>query len=189
MRTFASILALLVVLILFWSWPREGSGGPRYGSVPIYPGRHHIARFILAWKQTTSRQCMHAITRYGGTNGIKRCKIYLAYSGPPTAKYTGEHIAIFIRSEETTYCVALHKRGFAGGKLFDITHWPTNGSRVTLNGHSVQMPFTGFISVSPFGTNYSVEEFRRVSDGLAATLRLTFTNRSIDIFMSDTNRP
>jgi hypothetical protein len=51
------------------------------------------------------------------------------------------------------------------------------------------MPFTAIIWVSPFGTNYSHQEFRQVSEGLTDALRSAFSNRSVDVFTYDENKP
>ena len=181
MRTLLFIVALIVVLFVAWTWPRKGSGGPRYGSVPIHQGTPSSS--IYLGLEVEHEQALYdVITRYGQTNGIQRCKSYLSYSGPPLATFTGDRIAIFVRSRLTKDCATMQERGVIAGRGIDFLHWPTNGSRVIHNGHSIQMPFTGIVWVSPFGTNYSTEEFRRVSDGLTIALRSAFTNRTIDAF-------
>ena len=184
MRTLLLIIGLLVVLFLACNLPRHDAGGPRYGSVPIHPGTPHSSIY-LGLDADHEHALYDAITKYGETNGIKRCKHYMCYSGPSLATYTGDQIAFFVRSRLTKDCVALHERGLDAGRGFDFLHWPTNGSRVSLSGHSVQMPFTGVIWVSAFGTNYSRQTFTKVSDGLTAALRLAFTNRSVDVFTFD----
>ena len=184
MRTPLLIIGLLVVLFLVCNLPRKGAGGSRYGSVPIYPNTPHSSIY-LGLESDHEQALYDVITKYGETNGIERCKHYMSYSGPPLATYTGDHIAIFVRSRLTKDCAALHERGLEAGGGFDFLHWPTNGSRVSLSGHSVQMPFTGVIWVSAFGTNYSRQAFAQISDGLTTALRLVFTNRSVDIFTFD----
>jgi len=82
-----------------------------------------------------------------------------------------------------------HERAQNMVGLLDFYHWPTNGSRVIINGHRVQMPFTGIIWIKAYDTNYSNREFRQDSEGLAAALRLAFTNRSVDLFMPGEIKP
>jgi hypothetical protein len=188
MRTLLLIIALLFVLVLFWSRPQRGNGGPRYGSVPIYPDTPYSS--IYVGLEADDEQALYdVIAKYGETNGIQRCKSYIAYSGPPLATYTGDHIAIFVRSYLTPSCMKEHERAQNMVGLSDFYHWPTNGSRVIINGHRMQMPFTGIIWIEAYDTNYSNREFREDSEGLAAALRSAFTNRSVDLFMPDEIKP
>lgn len=188
MRTLLLIVALFVVLTVFLFRPHRGNGGPRYGSVPIYPGTPHVSIYV-GLEKDYEPALYDAITKYGQTNGIQRCKPYAAYSGPPLATYTGDQIAIFVRSYLTTSCKTNHDRALDLGRGIDFGHWPTNGSRIILNGHRVPMAYTGIIGIGPYVRNYSYQDLKQISDGLAAALRLAFTNRTVDVFISaETNR-
>jgi hypothetical protein len=72
---------------MFWNRPQRGNGGPRYGSVPIYPDTPYSS--IYVGLEADNEQALYdVIAKYGETNGIQRCKSYVAYSGPPLATYT-----------------------------------------------------------------------------------------------------
>ena len=188
MRTLLLIAALVVVLVAFFYRPQRGNLGPRYGSVPIYPNTPFSSIYI-GLDPDHEQAFYDVITKYGETNGIQRCKPYAAYSGPPLATFTGDHVAIFVRSYLTTSCMTNHDRALNIGRGIDFYHWPTNGSRIILNGHSASMPYTGIIGIGPYLTNYSYQDLKQVSDGFAAALRLAFTNRTVDVFIpAETNR-
>ena len=189
MRIFTFAIVSLATIFIFHGPPLRGNDWQYYGSVPIYPGTPYNSIY-LGLNENYEPEMLNMIAKFAETNGIQKCKDFpMNYSGPTLAAYAGNHIAIFIRSYPTTMCITYHNRELNFGGSLDFTHWPANGSVESNGDHNLRMPFTGIISISPFGTNYSLQEFRQVSDGLASTLHSAFTNRSVYIFTSNTNKP
>jgi hypothetical protein len=172
--------------------PQRAHSGPEYGVVQIHPDAPSSSIYI-GLEEYHEQALYDAITKFGEGIAVVRCKPY--HSRKPLATYAGKNIAIVVRSYPTSICITNHQIAVGGDLAIyerwgrDWLHWPTNGSRVILSGRSVRMPFTGIVWVSAFGTNDSYQEVKHVSEGLVAALRSAFTNRSVDMFMSDEKQP
>ena len=159
-----------------------------YGSVPIALGTPYSSIYIgLKESEHDESPVMEVIREFARTNAIRECPAFpMGYSGPPLAAYVGDKTAIFIAMNSTSL-IATKRINF--GRSFDWYHWPTSGSMETNGGRAIQMPFTTIVGVSPFGTNYSLDRLKSISEGLVSSLQRAFTNRNVHLFMSETNRP
>ena len=182
-------IVFLVGLCVSYGGSSSQTEWERYGSVHVVPGTPYCSIY-LGLEADNEQAVLDTIAEFAKTNAIRKCFDFPGgYTGPPLAAYTGDHIAVFIRSHATGFVSTNRARGLNFGTSFDFRHWPAGGS-VETNGVQVfQTPFTAIVSVSPFGTNYSLQKFVQVSDGLASALRLAFTNRSVYMFTSATNKP
>lgn len=121
-------------------------------------------------------------------------KHYAAYSGPPLATCKSDHVSVFVYSTETTNIVARSERFGATNTservdwqfgIWMDAYWPTNASRITEDGHEGLAPFTGAIKMASNDTNYPLQDFKQLSDGLTAALQLAFPDRHVRVFTYD----
>ena len=119
------------------------------------------------------------------------------YSGPPLATCKSDHVSVFLHPLPASYIVEQHE--FYAKLLVDSpempvrwqdgidehAYWPTNASRITLNGHEVLAPLTGAVRMAPNDTNYSLQDFKNLTTGLTVALQAAFPNRAVSVFSYD----
>jgi hypothetical protein len=59
------------------------------------------------------------------------------------------------------------------------TYMPTNACLITKDGQEILAPYTGSIGVAPYDTNYSVGDFKKLSEELVAAMQLAFPDRAV----------
>jgi hypothetical protein len=102
----------------------------------------------------------NSLNQFAVSHGIPKChnKRYISYSGAPPCTFKGKHVAIW---------------GGAGAYIKSI------GNNVTMEGG---------VRMIPYDEEYSVDDFKRLADGLVAALRKAFGDQ-VEVSMKDTEKP
>jgi hypothetical protein len=123
-------------------------------------------------------------------------KNYTAYSGPPRVTCKSDHVSVFAYSDSTAHITERYydyrtpippegeQVSWQAGIWWDA-YWPTNACRITKDGHEVLAPITGTVRMASNDTNYPLQEFKRLSGALTATLQSAFPDRVVRVFTYD----
>jgi len=160
-----------------------------HGVVSIYQG----APFCMVYVGLKSDEWPSfntAFWHYAEQNDIRKPrKHYTSYSGPPKAAAMSAHVAFYVNYWPTPDVVARHNVfGPLGSK--DPMSWgnamigfnsymPTNACLIKKDGQEILAPYTGSIGIAPYDINYSVREFKKLSEGLVAAMQLAFPDRAV----------
>jgi hypothetical protein len=175
-------------------YPSEAEKRKDFGDCFIYQGAPFCC--IYVGLQTNERPIFDTnFWQFAAQQGIHRPKKhYMTYSGPPLATCKNDHVSVFVYSTETTNILARHQTfgspltqeqvSWQLGAWTDA-YWPTNASRITQSGREVLAPFTGTVRMAPNDTNYPLQDFKRLSAALTATLHAAFPDRAVRVFSYD----
>jgi len=129
----------------------------------------------------------------------KVAKDFSTYSGGPLANYITDHIGFFVRSSPTSEIKSQRDwecsfRTDSGDHTnvpssFDfntaISSWTTNSSLILDGGTKTWAPYTGCIRMLVYDNQYTAKAFRDVVSSLEREIRKQWTNRSVEVFVSD----
>jgi hypothetical protein len=165
-----------------------------YGDSFIYQGAPFCCIYVGL---DTNETALFATNfwRFADQHDIHRPKKhYSAYSGPPLATCKSDHVSVFLYSTPTTNIVARSEKfgdpisreqvSWQAGIWMDA-YWPTNACRITKEGQEILAPFTGTVRMASNDTNYPLQDFRRLSEALAASLQAAFPDRAVRVFSYD----
>jgi hypothetical protein len=161
-----------------------------YGDAFIYQGAPFCCIYVGL---DTNEGALFATSfwRFADQHDIHRPrKHYSVYSGPPLATCKSDHVSVFVRSTPTTNIIERSERipreqvSWQAGIWVDA-YWPTNACRITKGGQEILAPFTGTVRMASNDTNYPLQDFRRLSEALTASLRAAFPDRAVVAFSYD----
>jgi hypothetical protein len=166
-----------------------------FGDSFIYQGAPFVCLYVGLDTNETALFTTN-FWRFADLHNIhKPRKHYTEYSGPPLVTCKNEHVSVFAYPTLTKVIIARSGRrldntllreqvSWQAGIWMDA-YWPTNASRITKNGQEILAPFTGTVRMASNDTNYPIQEFKRLSEELAASLQAAFPDRAVRVFSYD----
>lgn len=129
-------------------------------------------------------------------------KHYRQYSGGPLATCKNNHVSVFEYTWETSDLIAFRQKfnpisleqaaaakAATGWAIDTENFWPTNASRIKKDSQKVYAPLTGIVKMAPNDTNYSLQDFKQLSEALTAALQSAFPERTIRVISYDGDKP
>jgi hypothetical protein len=110
-----------------------------------------------------------------------------------------DHVAFFAFPQPTPEVIQLHARCSPSTKeqalesgewqmaFWERCFWSTNASHLSDGGHEVEAPYTGCFHMVVYDNQYGAKAFRDLVSSLECEIRRHWTNRSVEVFVSDGN--
>jgi hypothetical protein len=115
-------------------------------------------------RQLHERSCSFFVRTIPTTNIIA----YTVKAGPEEMKQMKEQTM-----ETGIYDLAFHYFCF----------WPTNASRITVEGTNAVAPFTGIINMVSCDSEYSPSDFIKLAESLESAVRSSWPGRAVEAFI------
>jgi hypothetical protein len=197
-----ALIPVLIVLLVITGcgrhYPTEAEKRKDFGDSFIYQG----APFRCIYVGLDTNEAAVFTTnfwRFASQHDIhKPRRHYTAYSGPPLATCKSDHVSVFEYVADTAYVVGRHDRfaspitqehvSWQGGFWMD-DYWPTNACRISKDGREILAPLSGVVKIAPNDTNYPLQDFKRLSEALTATLQSAFPDRAVRVYSYDGDKP
>jgi hypothetical protein len=175
-------------------YPTEAEKRKDYGDSFIYQGAPF--RCIYVGLDTNEMALFDTnFWRFAAQHDIHRPKKdYQIYSGPPLATCKSDHVSVFEDVTPTAHIVEQHDRHADSmnqdhvswqGAFWMEEYWPTNACRIMKDGREILAPLSGVVKIAPNDTNYPLQDFKRLSEALTASLQSAFPDRTVRVFSYD----
>jgi hypothetical protein len=179
-------------------------GDPKLERGDFYSYQYQGAPFCCIYVGLNTNEAGHfsaTFTNIAAHFGIhKVTKHYMAYSGGPLANYMSDHVAFFVYSVPTTYVVdrynsldsATREQFLEMGDwkaAFQLHYcWPTNASRITIDGHDELASNTGCIFMVSYDNQYPSNAFKVLTLSIEDAVRINWPNRAVEAFIYESNK-